>query len=157
MTSVDISRWKEKRDIIIAGRWRKTDWLTTSTYVVAIRSPAHHPGLGTIHLLRKHIFMLFGPNSTLRKHIFNTKCKQKLPFSNLPSSPSSKCLHNIWMVPYRSTGPLSARGGWAGPNCCWSSRLTLGRALFWATPPPRHLWRPLQEQCYKPHALASYL
>jgi hypothetical protein len=51
--------------------------------------------LGTIHILRKHIFRIFGPLSLppLRKHVFSTKTNQKLTFSDPP--PPSKCLRNI--------------------------------------------------------------
>ena len=38
----------------------------------------------TIHLLRNHIFRLFGPLSLLCKHVLCTENKQRLPFSNLP-------------------------------------------------------------------------
>ena len=52
-----------------------------------------------VHLLRSPCFSpLFFP---LSKHIFKTKSKQKLPFSNPPST--YKCLRNIWMVPWNSS------------------------------------------------------
>ena len=44
--------------------------------------------LGTIHILRKHIFRLFEPPSPLRKHVFSTENKQKMAFSDPP--PPSK-------------------------------------------------------------------
>ena len=41
--------------------------------------------LGTIHILRHHIFGIFGPPSPpLRQHVFSTKNKQKLAFSDPP-------------------------------------------------------------------------
>ena len=49
---------------------------------------------GTINILRKHIFRLFGPPPPpLRKHVLCTENKQNLPFSNPPSP--YKCLRNI--------------------------------------------------------------
>ena len=43
--------------------------------------------LGTVHILRKHIFMHFGPPSPLRKHNFRSESKQKLNFS-IPLPPT---------------------------------------------------------------------
>ena len=43
--------------------------------------------LGTVHILRKHIFMHIGPPSSLRKHNFRSESKQKLNFS-IPGPPS---------------------------------------------------------------------
>ena len=41
--------------------------------------------LGTIHILRKHIFVLFGPTPLLCKHVLCTENKQKLlTFNPLP-------------------------------------------------------------------------
>ena len=39
---------------------------------------------GTIHILHHHIFGIFGPPSPLRQHVFSTKNKQKLAFSDPP-------------------------------------------------------------------------
>ena len=39
---------------------------------------------GTIHILRHHIFGIFGPPPPLRQHVFSTKNKQKLAFSDPP-------------------------------------------------------------------------
>ena len=44
-----------------------------------------HVTLGTIHILRHHIFGIFGPPPPLRQHVFSTKNKQKLAFSDPPS------------------------------------------------------------------------
>ena len=55
--------------------------------------------LGTIHMLRNHIFRIFGPPSPLRNHVFSTENNQKLAFSD-PPSPPYKWLRNIWMVHY---------------------------------------------------------
>ena len=41
--------------------------------------------LGTIHILRKYIFGLFGPTPLLCKNILCTENKQKLVFSETPS------------------------------------------------------------------------
>ena len=41
--------------------------------------------LGTIHILGHHIFGIFGPPPPLRQHVFSTKNKQKLAFSDPPS------------------------------------------------------------------------
>ena len=47
-------------------------------------------GEGTIHILRKHIFRIFGPPPPLRKHVFSTENKQKLAFSDhTPLPPTS--------------------------------------------------------------------
>ena len=43
-----------------------------------------HLLLGTIHILRNHIFRIFGPPSPLRKHVFSTENNQKLAFSDPP-------------------------------------------------------------------------
>ena len=51
--------------------------------------------LGTVHILRKHIFMHIGPPSPLRKHNFRSESKQKLNFFY----PRPSLLRNIWMVP----------------------------------------------------------
>ena len=41
----------------------------------------------TIHILRKHIFSIFGSPSPLRKHVFSTENKQKIAFSDtLPAT-----------------------------------------------------------------------
>ena len=40
--------------------------------------------LGTIHILRHHIFGIFGPPFPLRQHVFSAKNKQKLAFSDPP-------------------------------------------------------------------------
>ena len=40
--------------------------------------------LGTIHILRHHIFWIFGPPSPLRNHVFSTENNQKLAFSDPP-------------------------------------------------------------------------
>ena len=46
------------------------------------KSPSITLYLGTIHILRKHIFGIFGPPSPLScKHVFTTKNKQNLAFS----------------------------------------------------------------------------
>ena len=37
---------------------------------------------GTIHILRNHIFKIFGP--PLRNHVFSTENNQKLAFSDSP-------------------------------------------------------------------------
>ena len=55
-------------------------------------------GLGTIHILRNHIFRIFEPPPPLRKHVLSTKNNQKLAFSDPPSP--YKWLRNIWLVPY---------------------------------------------------------
>ena len=39
---------------------------------------------GTIHILRNHIFRIFGPPSPLRKHVFSAENNQKLAFSDPP-------------------------------------------------------------------------
>ena len=61
--------------------------------------------LGTIHILRHHIFGIFGPPSPLCQHVFSTKNKQKVAFSD-PSSPPtsadviyewSPAFHGLWM------------------------------------------------------------
>ena len=39
---------------------------------------------GTIHILRNHIFRIFGPSSPLRKHVFSTENNPKLAFSDPP-------------------------------------------------------------------------
>ena len=49
----------------------------------------HFVALGTIHILHHHIFGIFGPPSPLRQHVFSTKNKQKLAFSDPP--PPYKC------------------------------------------------------------------
>ena len=50
--------------------------------------------LGTNHILRNHIFRLFGPPSPLlRKHIFSTENKQKNALFLTPSP--YKCLRNM--------------------------------------------------------------
>ena len=43
-----------------------------------------YPCLGTIHILRNHIFRIFGPPSPLRNHVFSTENNQKLAFSDPP-------------------------------------------------------------------------
>ena len=40
--------------------------------------------IGTIHILRHHIFGIFGPPSPLCQHVFSTKNKQKLAFYDPP-------------------------------------------------------------------------
>ena len=40
--------------------------------------------LGTIHILRNHIFRIFGPPPPLRNHVFSTENNQKLEFSDPP-------------------------------------------------------------------------
>ena len=52
--------------------------------------------IGTIHLLRHHIFGIFGPPSPLRQHVFSTKNKQKLTFSDHPSPPTSADVIYEW-------------------------------------------------------------
>ena len=43
---------------------------------------------GTIHILRNHIFRIFGPPSPpLRNHVFSTENNQKLAFSDPPALP----------------------------------------------------------------------
>ena len=54
------------------------------------------PSLGTIHILRHHIFGIFGPPSPLRQHVFSTKNKQKLAFSDPPSPPTSADVIYEW-------------------------------------------------------------
>ena len=39
---------------------------------------------GSIHILRNHIFWIFGPPSLLRNHGFSTENNQKLAFSDPP-------------------------------------------------------------------------
>ena len=53
--------------------------------------------LGTIHILRKHIFRIFGPPFPLRKHVFSTENKQKLAFSD-PSPPTSAYVIYEWFL-----------------------------------------------------------
>ena len=43
--------------------------------------------LGTIHILRNHIFRIFRPPSPVRKHVFSTENNQKLAFSDPPPPP----------------------------------------------------------------------
>ena len=43
--------------------------------------------LGTIHILRMHIFRIFGHPSSLRKHVFSIENKQKFVFSDPPLLP----------------------------------------------------------------------
>ena len=40
--------------------------------------------LGTIHILRNHIFRIFGPPSSLRNRVFSTENNQKQAFSDPP-------------------------------------------------------------------------
>ena len=40
--------------------------------------------LGTIHILRNHIFRNFGPPSPLSNHVFSTENNRKLTFSDPP-------------------------------------------------------------------------
>ena len=50
-----------------------------------------------IHILRHHIFGIFGPPSPpLRQHVFSTKNKQKLAFFDPPSPPTSADVINEW-------------------------------------------------------------
>ena len=51
--------------------------------------------LGTIHILRQHIFGLFEPTHPLCQHKYSIENQQKSPFSE-PTQ--SICWHNIWMV-----------------------------------------------------------
>ena len=52
--------------------------------------------LGTIHILRHHIFETFGPPHPLRQHVFSTKNKKKLAFSDPPSPPTSTDVIYEW-------------------------------------------------------------
>ena len=68
-------------------RWNVFFWKALESKLAAIwfflrRVPG---SLGTIHILRHHIFGIFRPPSPLRQHVFCTKNKQKLAFSDLPS------------------------------------------------------------------------
>ena len=54
--------------------------------------------LGTIHILRHHIFEIFGPPSPLRQHVFSTKNQQKLAFSDPPSPPASADIIYEWSL-----------------------------------------------------------
>ena len=40
--------------------------------------------IGTIHILRNHIFGIFDPPPPLRNHVFSTENNQKLAFSEPP-------------------------------------------------------------------------
>ena len=56
--------------------------------------------LGTIHILRKHIFRIFGhPSPPLHKHGFSTENKQNWHFL---TPPPYKWLRNTSMVPYKA-------------------------------------------------------
>ena len=50
----------------------------------------------TIHMLRHHIFWIFGSSPPLRQHVFSTKNKQKLAFSDPPSPPTSADVIYEW-------------------------------------------------------------
>ena len=56
--------------------------------------------LGTIHILRHHIFGIFGPPSPpkLRQHVFSTKNKQNLAFYEPPSPPTSADVIYEWSL-----------------------------------------------------------
>ena len=54
--------------------------------------------LGTIHILRNHIFRIFGPPSPLRNHVFSTENNQKLAFSDPPSPPTSDYVIYEWSL-----------------------------------------------------------
>ena len=58
--------------------------------------------LGTIHILRHHIYGIFGAPSPLRQHVFSTKNKQKLAFSDPPPPPTSADVIYEW-------SPVAAR------------------------------------------------
>ena len=51
---------------------------------------------GNIHILRHHIFGICGPPSPQRQHVFSTKNKQKLAFSDPPSPPTSADVIYEW-------------------------------------------------------------
>ena len=52
--------------------------------------------LGTIHILRNHIFRIFGPPPPLRNHVFSTENNQKLAFSDPPSPHTSDYVIYEW-------------------------------------------------------------
>ena len=52
---------------------------------------------GTIYILRKHIFRIFGPPSPLRKHVFSTENKHKLAYSD-PSPPTTAYVIYEWSL-----------------------------------------------------------
>ena len=56
----------------------------------------------TIHILRNHIFKLFGPPSPLCKHVLCTENKQKLPFSDTtvlpPFHPKRAYVIYVWSL-----------------------------------------------------------
>ena len=54
--------------------------------------------LESIHILRHHIFGIFGPPSPLGQHVFSTKNKQKLAFSDPPSPPTSADVIYEWSL-----------------------------------------------------------
>ena len=53
---------------------------------------------GTIHILRNHIFRIFGPPPPLRNHVFSTENNQKLAFSDPPSPPTSDYVIYEWSL-----------------------------------------------------------
>ena len=75
----------------------KDDSTTAISQEISVEQSSSNKEQGTIHILRKHIFGLFGTPPSLSKNIFSTENKQKFPFSNFP--PPYKCLRNLWMVP----------------------------------------------------------
>ena len=63
------ANWQKSLDIMLYGVCHGT-WLA----------------IGTIHVLRHQIFGIFGPPlPLLRQHVFSTKNKQKMAFSDPPS------------------------------------------------------------------------
>ena len=63
--------------------------LSERGYRVTLLEKQKDVAKGTIHILRHHIFGIFGPPSPLRQHVFSTKNKQKLAFSD--PLPPYKC------------------------------------------------------------------
>ena len=75
----------------------KDDSTTAISQEISVEQSSSNKEQGAIHILRKHIFGLFGTPPSLSKNIFSTENKQKLPLYNFP--PPYKCLRNLWMVP----------------------------------------------------------
>ena len=69
-------------------------------------------GQGTIHILRHHIFGIYGPPSPLRQHVFSTKNQQKLAFSDPPTSADVIYEWSLWkeLKKGKGTGSLTITG-----------------------------------------------
>ena len=76
-----------------------------------------------IHILRHHIFGIFGPPPPPRQYVLSTKNKQKLAFSDPPYPPTSADVIYEWSLRFHTKWQVTQVKTltWEMLICIWSN------------------------------------